>query len=61
MAGLMNSLATAVSPYVLPVVEKNVVPDFIVRFGESSHEQHDIRSSIISIYKLRERFRPLPP
>lgn len=36
MAGLLNSLGTAVSPYVLPIVEKNVVPDFVVRFGESS-------------------------
>ena len=36
MASLINALGTAVSPYVLPVVEKNVVPDFVVRFGESS-------------------------
>lgn len=35
MAGLLNSLSTAVSPYILPVVEKNLAPDFVVRFGRS--------------------------
>lgn len=34
MAGLINALSTAVSPYVMPVVEKNLAPDFLVRFGE---------------------------
>lgn len=34
MASLINALSTAVSPYVMPVVEKNVAPDFLVRFGE---------------------------
>lgn len=35
MAYLLNSLATAASPYVMPVVERNLAPDFLVRFGES--------------------------
>ena len=34
MASLINALSTAVSPYVMPVVEKNLAPDFLVRFGE---------------------------
>ncbi|CAM9519344.1 unnamed protein product [Pylaiella littoralis] len=33
MASLLNALSTAVSPYVMPVVEKNLAPDFLVRFG----------------------------
>lgn len=35
MAYLLNSLATAASPYVMPVVERNLAPDFVVRFGKS--------------------------
>ncbi|CBN77985.1 conserved unknown protein [Ectocarpus siliculosus] len=45
MAGLINALSTAVSPYVMPAVEKNVVPDFVVRFGvrrQCGHRLQDI-------------------
>lgn len=38
MASLINALSTAVSPYVMPVVEKNLAPDFLVRFGEPQIE-----------------------
>jgi hypothetical protein len=34
MAFLINKLASLVEPYVMPIVERNVVPDAIVRFGE---------------------------
>lgn len=34
MAYFINVLSTAVTPYVMPVVEKNLAPDFLVRFGE---------------------------
>ncbi|CAM9504380.1 unnamed protein product [Scytosiphon promiscuus] len=45
MAGLINALSTAVSPYVMPVVEKNMAPDFLVRFGvrrQCGHRLQDI-------------------
>lgn len=51
MAGLLNALSTAVSPYVMPVVEKNLAPDFIVRFGESFESVVDM-SSVISTWPL---------
>lgn len=35
MAYLINSLATAASPYIMPVVEMNLTPDFLVRFGKA--------------------------
>jgi hypothetical protein len=34
MAFLINKLASLVEPYVMPIVERNVVPDALVRFGE---------------------------
>jgi hypothetical protein len=33
MAFILNKLASAAEPYLMPIVERNVVPDALVRFG----------------------------
>ena len=40
MSFLINKLASLVEPYVMPIVERNVVPDAIVRFGELLASEH---------------------
>lgn len=38
---MINALCTAVSPYAMPLLEKNLAPDFIVRFGKATRSQEN--------------------
>ena len=59
MAYFINALSTAVMPYVMPVVERNLAPDFLVRFGECllflDYGRY-IELSLVLLYK-----QPSPP